>query len=100
VEVGYFKPELVTTEELVAGDIGYVATGLKSVEYCRVGDTITASGDKTHVQALPGYKEVRPMVYAGLYPLEGDAYNMMRDALEKLKLNDAASCSSPKATWL
>jgi len=97
VEVGYFKPELVTAEMLVAGDIGYVATGLKSVEHCRVGDTITASGDKTHVQALEGYKEVRPMVYAGLYPLEGDAYNMMRDALEKLKLNDAAFVFEPES---
>jgi GTP-binding protein LepA len=97
VEVGYFKPEFVTTGELIAGDIGYVATGLKSVEYCRVGDTITASGDKTHVTALDGYKEVRPMVYAGLYPLEGDAYNLMRDALEKLKLNDAAFVFEPES---
>lgn len=97
VEVGYFKPELATTEFLTAGDIGYVATGLKSVEYCRVGDTITASGDKMHVTALEGYKEVRPMVYAGLYPIEGDAYNMMRDALEKLKLNDAAFVFEPES---
>ncbi|EKE19248.1 MAG: hypothetical protein ACD_9C00073G0009 [uncultured bacterium] len=97
VEVGYFKPEFSTTDALVAGDIGYVATGLKSVEYCRVGDTITASGDKAHVKALEGYKEVRPMVYAGLYPIEGDAYNMMRDALEKLKLNDAAFVFEPES---
>ena len=97
VEVGYFKPELVTTQEMVAGDIGYVATGLKSVEFCRVGDTITAEGDKTHVQALEGYKEVRPMVYAGLYPIEGDAYNLMRDSLEKLKLNDAAFVFEPES---
>lgn len=97
VEVGYFKPELSTADVLVAGDIGYVATGLKSVEHCRVGDTITASGDKMQVEALPGYKEVRPMVYAGLYPLEGDAYNMMRDSLEKLKLNDAAFVFEPES---
>lgn len=97
VEVGYFKPELVVAQSLVAGDIGYIATGLKSVEYCRVGDTITASGDKMHVTALEGYKEVRPMVYAGLYPIEGDAYNMMRDALDKLKLNDAAFVFEPES---
>jgi GTP-binding protein LepA len=97
IEVGYFKPEFSTSDVLVAGDIGYIATGLKSVEYCRVGDTITASGDKTHVKALEGYKEVRPMVYAGLYPLDGDSYNMMRDALEKLKLNDAAFVFEPES---
>ena len=97
VEVGYFKPELVTSEILTAGDIGYIATGLKSVEFCRVGDTITIEGDKAHVQSLPGYKEVRPMVYAGLYPLDGEAYNLMRDSLEKLKLNDAAFVFEPES---
>jgi len=97
VEVGYFKPEFLPAEILNAGDIGYIATGLKSVEYCRVGDTITVEGDKMQVQSLPGYKEVRPMVYAGLYPIEGDAYNFMRDALEKLKLNDAAFVFEPES---
>ena len=97
IEVGYFKPEFSTTEILTAGDIGYIATGLKSVEFCRVGDTITVEGDATHVQALEGYKEVRPMVYAGLYPIEGDAYNAMRDSLEKLKLNDASFVFEPES---
>ncbi|KKP90231.1 MAG: Elongation factor 4 [Candidatus Moranbacteria bacterium GW2011_GWC2_37_73] len=97
IEVGYFKPEFSPTEMLTAGDIGYIATGLKSVEFCRVGDTITVEGDATHVQALEGYKEVRPMVYAGLYPLEGDAYNAMRDSLEKLKLNDASFVFEPES---
>lgn len=97
VEVGYFKPELATTDILTAGDIGYIATGLKSVDHCRVGDTITVEGDKALVKSLPGYKEVRPMVYAGLYPIEGDAYNLMRDALEKLKLNDAAFVFEPES---
>ena len=97
VEVGYFKPGLVTSDMLVAGDIGYIATGLKSVDHCRVGDTITVEGDRALVQSLPGYKEVRPMVYAGLYPLDGDAYNFMRDALEKLKLNDAAFVFEPES---
>ncbi|MDD5464352.1 MAG: translation elongation factor 4 [Candidatus Moranbacteria bacterium] len=97
IEVGYFKPEFSPAEMLTAGDIGYIATGLKSVEFCRVGDTITVEGDATHVQALEGYKEVRPMVYAGLYPLEGDAYNAMRDSLEKLKLNDASFVFEPES---
>ena len=103
VEVGYFKPGLVTTDILTAGDIGYIATGLKSVDHCRVGDTITlTNADHTRTNAektkpLPGYKEVRPMVYAGLYPIEGDAYNIMRDALEKLKLNDAAFVFEPES---
>jgi GTP-binding protein LepA len=97
IEVGYFKPEFSATEMLTAGDIGYIATGLKSVEFCRVGDTITVEGDATHVQALEGYKEVRPMVYAGLYPIEGDAYNAMRDSLEKLKLNDASFVFEPES---
>jgi len=97
IEVGHFKPGFSPTEFLTAGDIGYIATGLKSVEHCRVGDTITVEGDKALVQSLPGYKEVRPMVYAGLYPLEGDTYNLMRDALEKLKLNDAAFVFEPES---
>ncbi len=103
VEVGYFKPELTTAETLVAGDIGYIATGLKSVEHCRVGDTITLTNmdriqtNTEKIQALPGYKEVRPMVYAGFYPIEGDTYNIMRDALEKLKLNDAAFVFEPES---
>ena len=97
IEVGYFKPGFLPADKLVAGDIGYIATGLKNVEYCRVGDTITIESGKVSVQSLPGYKEVRPMVYAGLYPLEGDAYNFMRDALEKLKLNDAAFVFEPES---
>ncbi|EKE25540.1 MAG: hypothetical protein ACD_5C00126G0001 [uncultured bacterium] len=97
IEVGYFKPELNAAEELVAGDIGYIATGLKSVEFCRVGDTITLDGSQKLVESLPGYKEVRPMVYAGLYPIEGDAYNAMRDSLEKLKLNDASFVFEPES---
>ncbi len=97
VEVGYFKPGLSPTDILVAGDIGYIATGLKSVEHCRVGDTITLKNGKNLTSSLPGYKEVKPMVYAGLYPLEGDTYNLMRDALEKLKLNDAAFVFEPES---
>jgi GTP-binding protein LepA len=97
VEVGYFKPELVTADKLIVGDIGYIATGLKNVSHCRVGDTITMSNIKGQISKLPGYKEVRPMVYASLYPVEGDDYTLMRDALEKLKLNDAAFVFEPES---
>ncbi len=97
VEVGFFSPENRKAEKLVAGEIGYIATGFKSVEYCRVGDTITFSDSVSEVEALPGYKEVKPMVYASFYPIEGDDYNFMRDALSKLKLNDAAFSFEPES---
>jgi GTP-binding protein LepA len=92
IEVGKFAPELKATLDLKAGDIGYIATGLKSVEECRVGDTITLNKnfENKEVQPLSGYKEVEPMMYASFYPTEGEDYNQMRDALDKLKLNDAA----------
>lgn len=106
LEVGHFKPELVKTDKLSAGEIGYIATGFKSVEHCRVGDTITnfrwgndnfRNDPNAKVLPLPGYKEVRPMVYASFYPIEGDDYNLMRDALGKLKLNDAAFTFEPES---
>ncbi|PIU07902.1 MAG: elongation factor 4 [Candidatus Moranbacteria bacterium CG_4_8_14_3_um_filter_34_16] len=96
LEVGYFKPNLEKTEKLSAGEIGYIATGFKSVEFCRVGDTITLvknlkNGKKDElITPLPGYKEPRPMVYASFYPTSGEDYNLMRDSFSKLKLNDAA----------
>lgn len=97
LEVGCFKPELVRTETLSAGEIGYIATGLKDVAECRVGDTITLSRTGTQVEPLPGYKEVQPMVYASFYPTSGEDYNLMRDALSKLKLNDAAFVFEPES---
>jgi GTP-binding protein LepA len=97
VEVGHFKPQLVTVPKIQAGEIGYIATGLKDVAHCRVGDTITLTTRKEAVEALPGYKEMKPMVYASLYPVDGDDYNLMRDALEKLKLNDAAFAFEPES---
>jgi len=96
IEVGYFAPELRKTDFLTAGDIGYIATGLKSVAQCRVGDTVTLFKEQ-NVELLPGYKEVKPMVYASFYPLDGDDYNFMRDSLEKLKLNDAAFTFEPES---
>ncbi|QQR77967.1 MAG: elongation factor 4 [Candidatus Moraniibacteriota bacterium] len=104
IEVGVMKPELTPTEELSAGDIGYIATGQKDVASCRVGDTITTvsrgdrqSGSSSSIEALPGYQEVKPMVYASLYPVDGDDYAEMRDALDKLKLNDAAFVFEPES---
>jgi GTP-binding protein LepA len=97
IEIGYFIPELKKSEKLLAGQIGYIATGFKSVEDCRVGDTITQEKFRDEVHPLPGYKEVRPMVYASLYPKEGEDYNFMRDALGKLKLNDAAFTFEPES---
>jgi GTP-binding protein LepA len=97
VEVGCFKPQLTTMPEIRAGEIAYIATGLKDVSHCRVGDTVTLQTRKESVEALPGYKEMKPMVYASLYPVDGDDYNLMRDALEKLKLNDAAFAFEPES---
>lgn len=97
IEVGYFSPELSEADKLSAGEIGYIATGYKSVEDCRVGDTIVLEKGRDNIQALPGYKEIKPVVYASFYPKEGDDYNFMRDALGKLKLNDAAFAFDPEA---
>ncbi|MGW8184686.1 MAG: translation elongation factor 4 [Candidatus Moraniibacteriota bacterium] len=100
IEVGSFRPALTVENSLTAGDIGYIATGFKSVEHCKVGDTITLAstrGGKEKVEPLEGYKEVRPMVYASFYPLEGEDYTIMRDSLDKLKLNDAAFVFEPES---
>lgn len=100
VEVGLFHPHLVATDVLRAGDIGYIATGLKAVADCRVGDTVTwrkKERDQTVIERLPGYKEIRPAVYASMYPVDGDDYTLMRDALDKLKLNDAAFTFEPES---
>jgi len=97
VEVGTFNPNLQVEKKLMAGDIGYIATGFKSVEFCRVGDTIVLIKNAEQTQSLPGYKNVIPMVYASFYPIEGDDYNFMRDALDKLKLNDAAFTFEPES---
>lgn len=106
IEVGMMKPALTPLERLSAGDIGYIATGQKDVSTCRVGDTVTLSSrndrhsigtDVRSLDPLPGYREVKPMVYASLYPVDGDDYTEMRDALEKLKLNDAAFVFEPES---
>ncbi len=86
-DVGHFSPKYVADDELAAGSIGYVVTGAKDVRLVRVGDTISHLAEG---HPLPGYKQVQPMVFAGLYPSEADGYADLRDALEKLSLNDAA----------
>jgi GTP-binding protein LepA len=96
LEVGVLKPKLEAREKLTVGNIGYVVTGLKEVEKCRVGDTITAYGLGPTVKSLPGYKEVTPMVFAGVFPKEGHNFNQLREAIIKLKLNDAALTFEPE----
>jgi len=90
LEVGYFKPQFVPTDKLSTGEIGYIVTGLKEIEKCRVGDTVTASISRAEVSALPGYKEVKPMVFAGVFCKEGNDFPKLREAMLKLKLNDAS----------
>ncbi|HWQ60171.1 MAG TPA: translation elongation factor 4 [Candidatus Fimivivens sp.] len=100
VEVGTFAPQFVARKDLSAGDIGYIATGFKDVSYCRVGDTVTVAPrdrEEVKVAALPGYREMKPVVYASFYPLDGGEYAVMRDALDKLRLNDAAFVFEPES---
>lgn len=89
LEIGVLTPAMLPTKQLHAGQVGYIATGLKSVQDIQVGDTITLS-EKRATEPLPGYQPMMPMVFAGLYPTSADDYNDLRDALEKLRLNDAA----------
>ena len=90
LEVGFFKPQKEKSEQLQTGEVGYVVTGLREVSKARVGDTITLFSERQTTTALPGYKHVVPMVYAGIFPVSGDDYPLLRDAMEKLKLNDAS----------
>jgi len=95
LEVGFLKPGYVATQTISAGDIGFVVTGLKEISAVRVGDTIAAMGEEG-TQPLPGYKEVKPMVYAGIFPREGNEYERLRDAILKLQLSDAALTCEPE----
>lgn len=88
-EVGVVSPTHIPVEDLVAGDVGYIAASVKDIRSSRVGDTITLADNPTE-HPLPGYKKVTPMVYCGIYPAEGEKYENVRDALEKLQVNDAA----------
>lgn len=88
-EVGVMAPNATALEDLTAGDVGYIAASIKDIRSCRVGDTITDANNRTDAP-LPGYKKATPMVYCGIYPGEGEKYENVRDALEKLQINDAA----------
>lgn len=97
LEVGYFSPKPVSLPGLGSGSVGYLATGMKSVRECRVGDTITLHKDPAK-ESLRPYRPLKPMVYTGLYPAEGDDYASLRDALGKLQLNDAALTYEPETS--
>ncbi len=96
-EIGFMSPTMRPVQELSAGEVGYVITGLKDVSELRVGDTLTAE-KRPAAEPLPGYKDVKPMVFAGLFPTDSDEYPELRDALEKLKLNDAALFYEPETS--
>jgi GTP-binding protein LepA len=95
VELGVFMPRMQEADVLTAGEVGYIATGFKTVRECRVGDTITLAINGA-AESLPGYKQIKPMVFAGLYPVNNDEYAQLRDALEKLQLNDASLVFEPE----
>lgn len=96
-EVGYFKPGLVNVDELEEGQVGFFAASIKNVKDARVGDTVT-DADNPAEKALPGYRKATPMVYCGLYPVENSDYDNLRDALEKLQLNDASLVFEPETS--
>ncbi|HLL51461.1 MAG TPA: translation elongation factor 4 [Thermomicrobiales bacterium] len=97
LELGYFDPELHPAASLGTGEVGYIATGLKIVQDVQVGDTVTLASHPASVQ-LPGYRPVKPMVFAGLYPVESEEYPMLRDALERLRLNDGSLTWEPESS--
>ncbi len=97
VEIGTFSPGMTPTDELSAGEVGYVATGLKTVQECRVGDTLTLTADPAP-EPLSGYLKVKPMVFAGIYPVEGEDYQNLKEALDKLQLNDASLVFEPETS--
>lgn len=96
-EVGVFTPKLMPISELRAGDVGYITASIKNVADARVGDTITES-DRPTAEALPGYKKAVPMVYSGIYPVDGAKYDELKEALEKLQINDAALDFEPETS--
>lgn len=97
VEIGVFDPVMRTVDSLKAGEVGYIATGLKTVRECRVGDTITLARSGAE-RPLPGYEQAKPMVFAGIYPTNNEDYGDLRDALEKLQLNDASLTYQPETS--
>jgi GTP-binding protein LepA len=96
-EVGFFRPALSRVNELRTGEVGFIAASIKNVKDCQVGDTVTEASRPSSV-SLPGYRKVTPMVYCGLYPMDTVDYESLRDALEKLKLNDASLIYEPETS--
>jgi GTP-binding protein LepA len=97
LEIGIFRPGMKPCPSLTAGEVGYVATGLKTLQDCRVGDSLTLA-DRPADRPLPGYRPAKPMVFAGLYPADGEDYALLRDALAKLQLNDASLAYQPESS--
>jgi GTP-binding protein LepA len=96
-QVGVFTPKAETRSELSAGEVGFVMSGIKELQAARVGDTVTHA-DRPAREALPGFKEIKPQVFAGLYPIESNHYEALREALQKLKLNDASLQYEPEVS--
>jgi GTP-binding protein LepA len=96
-DIGFFSPQMVSVDQLAAGEVGYVITGIKDVTLLRVGDTLTTKVNPA-TEALPGYREVKPMVFCGLFPIDSERFPELRDALEKLTLNDAALSWEPETS--
>lgn len=96
VEVGVFKPKLERTEILEAGDVGYISASIKTVSDISVGDTITELDRQA--EQLPGYRKIQPVVYSGIFPIDGEKYNALKDALEKIKLSDASLVFTPETS--
>jgi GTP-binding protein LepA len=97
LELGVFRPQLVPVKQLQAGEVGYVATGLKNVREAQVGDTVTTAANPA-TEPLPGYQPAKSLVFAGIYPVSGEEYPLLRDALEKLHLNDASFTYEPESS--
>jgi GTP-binding protein LepA len=96
-EIGFFSPQMRAVEELRAGEVGYLITGIKDVTQLRVGDTLTTKSNPAR-EPLPGYRDVKPMVFCGLFPIDSERFPELRDALEKLTLNDAALSWEPESS--
>ncbi len=97
-EIGVMSPDATSVQQLEAGEVGYLIAGIKEVALAKVGDTVTSAGKDGATEPLPGYREPKPMVFAGVYPINGDDFPLLRDALDKLKLNDAALVYEPESS--
>ena len=97
MEIGFFRLQMEPSPALHAGEVGYIVTGIKNLNDTKVGDTVTLDADPCDA-ALPGFKDIKPMVFSGLYPVDSDEYEALRDALEKLQLNDSSFVYEPETS--